>query len=377
MNAKQIIAESFKQIADDIITGNYSPKVRIALTTIGSEHNEDLWDNVVSQVNGKEYELVLIGKAVGNFEHYPAETLQDAHKIMNELFTDHKIDGAVTLHYDFPIGVSTVGKVVTPALGKEMFIATTTGTSAFKRVEAMVKNTIIGISTAIANGIPEPTVGILNIEGARQVEKLLKELKHNGFNINFARSARADGGCVMRGNDLLLATPDVMVCDSLTGNLLIKVFSSFNSGGNYETMGAGYGPGLLASDQEGVNLINIISRASGAPQIVQALKFCANSASGNIMNLNRVEFENANKAGLENLFDNTSDNSAVEKVAMPNKEIVTYQISGIDILEIEDACMKLWKENIYAETGMGCTGPVILVTDANADKAKQILDIKE
>ena len=30
----------------------------------------------------------------------------------------------------------------------------------------------------------------------------------------------------MRGNDLLMGIPDVMVTDTLTGNLLMKVFSS-------------------------------------------------------------------------------------------------------------------------------------------------------
>lgn len=375
MNTKEVIAESFRQIADDILTGNYSPKVKIALTTIGSEHSEDLWDKVIAQADTKEYELVLIGKAFGKYEHYDADTLEKAHQIMNELFSDNKIDGAVTLHYDFPIGVSTVGKVLTPAFGKEMYIATTTGTSAFKRVEAMVKNAIIGISTAKANGVSNPTIGILNIEGARQVEKLLKKLQTKGYDINFATSARRDAGCIMRGNDLLMATPDVMVCDSLTGNLMVKMFSAFNSGGNYESTGAGYGPGLPTSLQDSVNLINIISRASGAPQILQALKFCANSATHKIMKINKLELENAIKAGLNNLFDQSENKSTEDKVKVPSKEIVTYQISGIDILEIEEACQKLWKENIYAETGMGCTGPIVLVKDENADRAKKILGI--
>jgi len=71
-------------------------------------------------------------------------------------------------------------------------------------------------------------------------------------------------------------------------------------------------------------------------------------------------------------MDNTG---RINTTKVPAKEIVTYQISGIDILEIEDACRKLWQENIYAETGMGCTGPIILVSDANANKAKQILNM--
>lgn len=67
--------------------------------------------------------------------------------------------------------------------------------------------------------------------GARQVEIALKALKENGYDINFASSDRADGGVVMRGNDLMTASADVMVTDSLTGNLLIKLFSAYNSGG--------------------------------------------------------------------------------------------------------------------------------------------------
>ena len=189
MNSKQVVAQTFKQIANDILKGDYASKVRIALTTIGSEHSDKLWEDVVKLVNPKEYDLILIGQAVANIEHYPAETLEEAHSIMNKLLKENKIDGAVTLHYDFSIGTSTVGKVTTPAFGKEMFIATTTGTSAFKRVEAMVKNTILGISAAKASGISEPTVGILNVEGARQVEKLLKELVAKGYKINFAESA--------------------------------------------------------------------------------------------------------------------------------------------------------------------------------------------
>ncbi|MCG4712407.1 glycine reductase, partial [Dorea formicigenerans] len=71
-----------------------------------------------------------------------------------------------------------------------------------------------------------PTVGILNVDGARQTEKALKELQENGYDITFAESARADGGCVMRGNDVLQGTPDIMVTDSLTGNIMVKMLSS-------------------------------------------------------------------------------------------------------------------------------------------------------
>ena len=66
----------------------------------------------------------------------------------------------------------------------------------------------------------------------------------------------------MRGNDVLQGTPDVMVCDSLTGNVLIKMLSSFTTGGSFESTGYGYGPGI-GRDYD--KLVLIISRASGAP----------------------------------------------------------------------------------------------------------------
>jgi len=43
-------------------------------------------------------------------------------------------------------------------------------------------------------------------------------------------------------------------------------------------------------------------------------------------------------------------------------------------MDIEDAAAVLWAEGIYAETGMGCTGPVVLVSEANNEKAKNILE---
>ena len=65
-----------------------------------------------------------------------------------------------------------------------------------------------------------------------------------------------------------------------------------------------------------------------------------------------------------------------EEVPMPTKEIATASISGIDVMDIEDAQKTLWKEEIYAEGGMGCTGPVIKVNDKNYDKSVEILKEK-
>ena len=42
-------------------------------------------------------------------------------------------------------------------------------------------------------------------------------------------------------------------------------------------------------------------------------------------------------------------------------------------MDLEDAVKVLWKAGIYAESGMGCTGPVVLMSDANHDKAVELL----
>lgn len=91
-----------------------------------------------------------------------------------------------------------------------------------------------------------------------QTEKALKELQENGYDITFAESARADGGCVMRGNDVLQGTPDIMVTDSLTGNIMVKMLSSAATGGSFEATGYGYGPGIGEGYEQ---LVMIVSRA--------------------------------------------------------------------------------------------------------------------
>ena len=174
-----------------------------------------------------------------------------------------------------------------------MFIANTTGTSSADRIEGMIKNTIYGMITAKACGLEHPTVGILNVDGARQTEIALKELKKNGYDITFAESARADGGCVMRGNDVLQGTPDIMVCDSLTGNIMVKMLSSYTTGGSFEASGYGYGPGI-GEDYE--QLVMIVSRASGAPVIAGAIRYAAQLVRSKVFDIAKKEFEMAEKA---------------------------------------------------------------------------------
>lgn len=345
---------------------------RIAVVGLGSELGEqNVLEGAVKACEAGT-EILYIGTLEQEgVRTIKAKTPDEAFCVMEKLLDGGEADGAVAMHYLFPVGVSTVGRALTPA-GREMFIATTTGTAATSRVEGMVKNALLGIIAAKTCGIKNPTVGILNIDGARQTESALRQLKKNGYPITFASSGRADGGCVMRGNDLLSGACDVMVCDPLTGNILMKTLSAFFTGGNEESTGWGYGPGI----GEGYGrLVAIVSRASGAPVIAGATQYAAQMAEGNYKNAAKSEFEAAKKAGLDAILKGIKAPAAEagDEVEPPQKEVVTEQIAGIEIMDLEDAVRALWAKGIYAESGMGCTGPAILVASGNLQKAREIL----
>ncbi|HZK29528.1 MAG TPA: glycine/sarcosine/betaine reductase complex component C subunit alpha, partial [Clostridia bacterium] len=298
----------------------------------------------------------------------------DAFEQMENLLARGEADAAVAMHYPFPIGVATVGRAIAPATGKDIYLATTTGTTSTDRVEAMVLNAIAGIATAKADGLKDPTVGLLNLDGARQAEIVLKTLKGNGYPITFAASGRSDGGAVMRGNDVLRASQDVLVLDSLTGNVVIKMLSAYTSGGSYETVGAGYGPGV---GEKMSGIVMIVSRASGAPVIASAIEYAASLVKGHLKDIYREELTLAKKAGLARLLKERREaapsKQATQQIIAPPSEVVTEQIQGIDVMDLEDAVHLLWSKNIYAESGMGCTGPIVRISTANLDQASLIL----
>ena len=375
---EKIIANTFLDMAAALETGSFG-SAKIVLTGLGSEHGESnmIEGAVMAASSGVDVTYIGTSEAPG-VKTITTDCESTAHTLMEGLLDSGEADGAVTMHYAFPIGVSTVGRVLTPGKGKSMFIATTTGTSSTDRTSGMVLNTIYGIITAKACGVANPTVGILNVDGARQVEMALRELSKNGYKINFASSGRADAGAVMRGNDLLSGACDVMVTDSLTGNILIKTLSSFSTGGNYESLGWGYGPGI----GEGFDkLVLILSRASGAPVVAGAIEFAAKLVRGKYKDVAASEFALAKKAKLSEILKNIRDRNSASSdndktVPSPPKEVVTAEISGIEISDLDDAVLALWATNIYAQSGMGCTGPIILVNEAKLHQAESTLKTK-
>ena len=374
---KKIIGEVLAEIIEDVKSGCVK-KISIGLMAYGSElgSEELLKGAALAMQNDPSVNVVPIGPKVEGFEQMEwIETPaceSDISKAMEDALEKGIISGAVALHYPFPLGVTTIGKVLTPARAKPCFIASSTGTSSSNRVEAMVRNAIYGIAAARADGIVSPNVGILNLDGAQTVLRALQKLSEGGYPITFGSSMRKEGGAILRGNDLLAGSVDVCVTDTLTGNVLMKLFAAWNTGGNYEALGWGYGP---SAGENWNKVVSIISRASGAPVVAGAITLNARCAKNGLPAAVAEELKLAKKAGLDEVIASLQPKqaSSEEDVTSPPSEPTDEEIHGIDVLEIEDAVKILWKAGIYAESSMGCTGPVIKMAGARIEKAKAVL----
>ena len=374
---KKIIGEVLAEIIEDVKSGCVK-KISIGLMAYGSElgSEELLKGAALAMQNDPSVNVVPIGPKVEGFEQMEwIETPaceSDISKAMEDALDKGIISGAVALHYPFPLGVTTIGKVLTPARAKPCFIASSTGTSSSNRVEAMVRNAIYGIAAARADGIVSPNVGILNLDGAQTVLRALQKLSEGGYPITFGSSMRKEGGAILRGNDLLAGSVDVCVTDTLTGNVLMKLFAAWNTGGNYEALGWGYGP---SAGENWNKVVSIISRASGAPVVAGAIMLNARCAKNGLPAAVAEELKLAKKAGLDEVIASLQPKqaSSEEDVTSPPSEPTDEEIHGVDVLEIEDAVKTLWKAGIYAESSMGCTGPVIKMAGARIEKAKAVL----
>jgi len=378
---RKLIGEELAGIVKTARTGG--PVTKIGLMASGSElgAEELLRGALEASRSYRDIQVVMIGPKRGKAQGLEwIETAKDEQAVaqgMEKAIEDGSIDGAVALHYPFPLGVTTVGRVLTPARGKPMFIASTTGTSATSRIEAMVFNALYGIAVAKSTGIENPTVGILNLDGAQTVYRCLRELAEKGYDICFGESVRKDGGAVLRGNDIIAGAVDVCVTDTLTGNVLVKLFSAYSTGGSYESLGWGYGPSV---GKNWKYVVSIISRASGSPVIANSIRLTADAVQGKVVLRVKDELDRAERAGLEEILSATATAPKASEegdIKVPPAEPTDEELHGVDVLSIEDAVRELWKHGIYAESAMGCTGPVVKVASARVAEATEILREKK
>ena len=110
--------------------------------------------------------------------------------------------------------------------------------------------------------------------------------------------------------------------------------------------------------------------------VCEALRYAASCAKGKLTQVAQDEFAKARKAGLDEILRGlTADvkKAAPEEIKMPDKKVVTKSIAGVDILELDNAVSVLAKEGVYSESGMGCTGPIILTAEEDYEKAVEVL----
>jgi hypothetical protein len=125
-----------------------------------------------------------------------------------------------------------------------------------------------------------------------------------------------------------------------------------------------------------------LSRASGAPVVAGAIAYAGQLAKGRLLDSVKAEFAKVKKAGWDEIIgklecptvtaQKTGDGDGIKP---PPEKIVTCEISGIEILDLENAVQSLWKKGIYAFSGMGCTGPIVMIADE--DKERSIAILKE
>ena len=273
-------------------------RVRVGLTIPGSESGAGELSRGAEAAAGLDPSLepVLFGAEGGD----PSQAQRD----MEKALAGGSLHAAVTFHYPFPIGIATVGHLKAPGSGRDLFIATTTGTASADRVEALVLNAIAGVATAKAFGIADPSVGFLNLDGAARAFRIARDLAANGYAIRLARSARGDS--LLRGNDVLAGAMDVLVCDSLTGNAIVKMLGAYATGGRVEVAGSGYGPGVGLEAAS----VGIISRASGAAVVANAMLLMAKMARGGLARIYAEERHRAARAGLAVLLEGTATAAA-------------------------------------------------------------------
>lgn len=375
---RALVAKALRDIVQSARGGG--PKLRIGLMAHGGELPVTEYIHGAALAMGRDARIqaVCIGPkpdTVPDGVEWLEAAGEDAAiaATMEKALDSGELDGAVALHYPFPVGVTTIGRAFTPGRGHAMILASTTGISAGTRACAMLYNAVYGMAVAKATGIKRPSLGIINLDAAPQVLRALGRMAEKGYQLNFGESLRKDGGSLLRGNDLLAGSVDVAVCDTLTGNVLAKVFAAFTTGGGYEATGWGYGPSVGEGWKK---VVSIISRASGAPVIAGALEYTAQVIRGKLPEKVAAELAAARKAGFNEELAALApkpEAGADEVPPMPKAEPCDEEIHGVDVLDLDRAVHCLWKAGIYAEGAMGCTGPVVKLASANMDKARELL----
>ena len=108
---EKMIADTFMEMAQGLETGSFGKRPKIALTGMGSEHGEE--NSMAAAVAAARDGIDVY--YIGTLEAEGVTTVkvandEEGHDKMEEMLKNKEVDAAVTMHFPFPIGVSTVGR---------------------------------------------------------------------------------------------------------------------------------------------------------------------------------------------------------------------------------------------------------------------------
>ena len=85
-----------------------------------------------------------------------------------------------------------------------------------------------------------------------------------------------------------------------------------------------------------------------------------------------AELAAAEAAGLGDIVRSFAAGlSRLDDAAAPAQVPTDAEIHGVDVLSFEAAVKELWKAGIFAESAMGCTGPVVKVQSRSVERSEK------
>lgn len=138
MEKRRFVGSALAELVEQVRSSG--PNIRVGLMVGGSElgTEENLRGAVLGMTQDSCLQVVAIGAKVTGYDNLEwIETTDceaDISAAMELALEKGYIDGALALHYSFPLRVTTIGRVLTPARGKPLLIASCTGMSAASRL---------------------------------------------------------------------------------------------------------------------------------------------------------------------------------------------------------------------------------------------------
>ena len=179
---EKVIASTFMEMAQGLESGQYGRRPKIALTGMGSEHGEENSMQAAVMAAKQGVDVYYIG----TLEAEGVTTIkvtddEEGHKKMEDMLKNKEIDGAVTMHFPFPIGVSTVGAFCNSCKRKRNVHRQYNRNFQYRSYRRNDQERSLWCDCSKGMWNRKTNRWYSQWDGARQTEKALKELQSNGW----------------------------------------------------------------------------------------------------------------------------------------------------------------------------------------------------